>query len=165
VEVIAPMNDIEVLDSRERLMRSLHGSVSEHGWTMISIPTKWWQLWNPPWAYSIGLYETYKLPEVVIMGRMPELMSAMLTNIHEQLKAGERIDDGKEMDGVLIGQTCIFRLIDKKHYKKYLPWAIDFYGATDFPVLQCIWPDAQGRFPWQEGHERRVRRFQKLLFP
>jgi hypothetical protein len=163
--VMGKMNSGEVLDSQARLMSSLRDTISEYGWTVVSIPTKWWQLWNPPWAYSIGLYETYKLPDVVLMGRMPELTSAMMTNIHELIKMGERIGDGTELEGVLMGQTCIFRLIEKKNYKTYLPWAIDYYGSTDFPVLQCVWPDTQGKYPWQEGHERRVRRFQKLLFP
>ena len=155
------MSDQEVLNTKERLNKSLHETISQYGWTSVSMPEGRKQ---PPWSYSIGLFETYKVPEVVVMGKERALMSAMLTNIHEAVKTGQTLSDGLELSNVWIDNNCVFRTVEQKHYTKYLPWAVDYYGHQDFPVLQLIWPDPFGYFPWQEGFDTRLGRFQQMLF-
>ena len=39
-----------------------------------------------------------------------------------------------------------------------------FYRSPDFPVLQCFWPDAQGRFPWDPACDPDWRQDQPLLY-
>jgi len=33
-------------------------------------------------------------------------------------------------------------------------WAIWYYGGTDFPVLQAVYPDLENRFPEDEGFDK-----------
>lgn len=141
--------------------QGLSNTISEFGQTTIAMPGG---LWRPPWSYSIGLFKTYGLPEVVLLGREREIASSMMSRIYNEVRAGTQLADGIEVASILLDQVCIFRAIDEKHYKKYLPWAVDFYGNTGFPALQCIWPDMRGVYPWQAGHDKKVRRFQPFLF-
>jgi hypothetical protein len=39
--------------------------------------------------------------------------------------------------------------------------AVDFYGEV--PANQLVWPDMEGRFPWQDGFDERYRDQQVLL--
>ena len=64
---------------------------------------------------------------------------------------------------ILEGYDCAFRAVAKKQYKEYLGFARWYYKGNDFPVLQCVWPDKQHRFPWDDGFEERFRSRQPLL--
>jgi hypothetical protein len=32
-----------------------------------------------------------------------------------------------------------------------------------FPAMQLVWPDEQGRFPWESGYDERFFKLQRLL--
>jgi hypothetical protein len=43
--------------------------------------------------------------------------------------------------------------VDAQWYSPFLGYAQWFYESEDgFPVLQLVWPDEQGRYPWDEGY-------------
>lgn len=159
-------DDNLVLDVKEDILASLRETVADYGWTSFSVPSvsRWWRKSKPSWAYSIGLYQTYGLPEVVVIGRDPDLMARMLSDLHEKIKAGLRYGDGDRAEDMPIGNISVLRLIDKKHYQEYLPWALSFYGNSDFPVVQSVWTDSNNILPWQPGHDTSLRKFQPLLF-
>lgn len=58
--------------------------------------------------------------------------------------------------------TC-FAEVAPAHYETHLGQAMAFHGATSFPVLQVIWPDPQGFFPWEEAFDQRWQGKQHLL--
>jgi uncharacterized protein DUF4262 len=43
-------------------------------------------------------------------------------------------------------------------------YALWFYEDDPFPLMQCFWPDKEGRFPWDDGCDDYVRNAQPLLF-
>jgi len=50
----------------------------------------------------------------------------------------------------------IFRPVSQKRYEDYLGYGIWFYQSLpkSFPACQLVWPDADGRFPWERDHDR-----------
>jgi hypothetical protein len=46
-----------------------------------------------PWAYTVGLVESYDHPELVVTGLNVESSSVLLSGIAERVKTGERFDD------------------------------------------------------------------------
>lgn len=54
----------------------------------------------------------------------------------------------RDYDDILDGYKCAFRVVRTEHYKDLFGWAISHYQGTDFPALQCIWPDRNHKFPW-----------------
>ena len=46
--------------------------------------------------------------------------------------------------------------IARRHYRTYLGYAGWFHGGPRFPALQAVWPDAEGRFPWERWSSPRV---------
>jgi len=59
--------------------------------------------------------------------------------------------------------TC-FGEVDQQYYEHYFGQALVFHGTPNFPVLQVVWPDTRGHFPFEQGFEPRFRNKQHLLF-
>jgi hypothetical protein len=38
-------------------------------------------------------------------------------------------------------------------YEEYLGRAVLYYENSDFPVLQCVWPDQDSHFPNDKGYD------------
>ncbi len=55
-------------------------------------------------------------------------------------------------------------LQDPACYHTHLGQAVVFHGSCAFPVLQVIWPDPCGFFPWEASFDRRFAGMQRLLF-
>jgi len=123
--------------------------VERVGWSLMLIREEARQQ-KPGWAFTIGLFETYRHPEVVMFGLKEESRSSILNWIGRCVKGGKHFTAGAEHDWVLDGYPCWSRGVSKRWYRDLLGWAIWFYGGCDFPAVQCIWPDKQGVYPWQE---------------
>ncbi len=119
-----------------------------------------------PWfGYTIGLYETAHRPEVIMIGLTQERLLGFLHLIARNLLAGASYEAGATTTELTASnKPCFFGLVDPVHYDEYVGQASVYYAGQPFPVLQCVWCDTQGRFPWQEGFEERFREHQPLLF-
>src|SRR5687768_9010194 len=67
--------------------------VEEHGWHMIGIEA---DEEGPAFAYTIGLYETFGQPEVILFGLDTGIMFRLLNQIGEQVREGRRFGHGSE---------------------------------------------------------------------
>src|SRR6185503_14718031 len=56
-----------------------------------------------------------------------------------------------------------FRRVPEYQYGAYLGWGMRFYAHDSFPVLQMIYPDREGRWPWQDGVSPGIRALQPVL--
>lgn len=140
--------------------RKLLADVKGHGWHVIGVAE---DEEGPAFAYSIGLQHTFGHPEVIVFGLDVRLMHQMLNGIGEQIRSGQRFEHLDEASDVLDGFNVAFRSVDEKHFQEYLGYARWFYQGDDFPVLQCIWPDGQGRFPWHPEFPKALTTRQPVL--
>jgi hypothetical protein len=104
----------------------------------------------PPysWAYSVGLHYSYAHPEVVTFGLSDQTLGWMISTIGKRIGVGERFEPGQNYWEIIQGHTCTFIPVAKRAYQEFIGFATWFYKGDDFPVLQCIWPDHQSRYPW-----------------
>ena len=89
---------------------------------------------------TIGLFENFGHPEVVIFGMNPQVRHSILNWIGKNVQEGNPFAAGREHDWVLEGHNCWSRDVQKLWYKDLFGWAIWFYGGTEFPMVQCLWP-------------------------
>jgi hypothetical protein len=116
-------------------------------------------------AYTIGLPVTFPgAPELLMIGLDPDSMHAILNNAAALMKEGKRFADGDEVSGLIKNWSLAFRTVPKHRYEAFVGQALNYYDHDDFGLLQVIWPDTKGRFPWQERFEERFREKQPLLF-
>ena len=101
------------------------------------------------WTYTIGFWQQYRHPEVIIFGLGPRLGASLLNHINEILKAGgRRFDGGTSADDILEGFKCYFEAIPADRYGEYLLGNSWFYGDNEFPAVQMIWPTPSQVYPW-----------------
>jgi hypothetical protein len=100
-------------------------------------------------AYTAGLFHNYGHAELILFGLDLEVMHAVLNDCGELVKSGRKLEPGQKLGGLLEGDyELLFREVKApQSYKQHVGYALAFYKGRDFPLLQVVWPDAQGRFP------------------
>ena len=118
---------------------------------------------NPPFSYSVGLFENYLHPEIVIIGLKYELAHVLLNNMAHEIKNGKTFTAKEFHEGVLDDFLCYFGEVPKTEYKNHVGWAIWFYEGYDFPLVQCVYPTVKGKFAWEKDFPEDARFFCKML--
>ena len=140
--------------------RKLLADIARVGWAVLGIPE---DDEGPGYAFSIGLYRTFAHPEVILIG-LPWEVSHRFTNaIGAAVRTGERYEAGREYDHLAEGYPSAFVAVDRSHYKQYLGTAGWFYRGWDFPVIQMVYPDRDGAYPWDAGSTPGYWRRQPIL--
>ncbi|RJO70087.1 DUF4262 domain-containing protein [Nocardia panacis] len=121
-------------------------NVGEHGWGVLGIPE---EDTTGSWAYTVGLWHTYRMPEVAMFGMNPQTMIAMLNIVGRQVAAGNGLELGQRLDSVINdGHQVVLRPIDETWRWPLFGTGFRFYRDTpEWPVLHCVWPDRAQRFP------------------
>jgi hypothetical protein len=157
----APENDWVVVDEAEAFVERC---VEEFGWAVEIVPEGDTED-QPAFAYTVGLMANFGHPELIVFGLEGEDMHTILNSLGERVKAGETLAVGAPISDVLEGgvQVMLRPVADPKSYDDHVGYAIAYYEGRDFPLLQLVWPDEQGRFPGEEGVDPVVATAQPLL--
>ncbi len=128
--------------------QKLLGDVRDFGWHHLHI--------HPDaglrWSFSVGLFETWGHPEVVVFGLDMETAQGVLSVAADIAKAGQQAADGTHAGDFIEAYEVCFLRVRPHWYGSFLGYAQWYNGtAGGFPVLQLVWPDASGRFPWEAG--------------
>jgi hypothetical protein len=135
-------------------------NIEKYGCAVISVKSKLGRAYG--WTYTIGVYDTCGKPDLITVGLDPEVAHSCLNNAVKRLRSGVDIVKTRQAD--LIGDVdCEFRPVDPKWIKRFMNWANWYYGNSEFPVLQAVYPDLQNRFP--ENDDFNVHFKQPLMQP
>ncbi|MFF4341493.1 DUF4262 domain-containing protein [Kitasatospora sp. NPDC001540] len=151
-------------DRADRIDRSTNVHIGEHGWSVIMVPA---DEEGPGFAYTVGLWHTHRRPELAMFGLDVQAMRAMLNLLGARAAAGEPLVAGRAYGDVVEGRPVVLRDVDRGWYREFLGMVIAHYRHPPVPVLQVLWPDADGAFPWQpeSGEPYRAQQPQLWLPP
>ena len=135
-------------------------TIENHGWAVIRISA---DADGPSFAYSIGLYQTFEHPEIIIVGLHPDTAHKLINDVGDAVRQGARVRAGETSSAFLADFACTFRRVPPHQYRAYLGRALWYYKDRAFPTLQFIYPDRDGRWPWEEGVHPDFRRTQPVL--
>ncbi|MGW1768255.1 DUF4262 domain-containing protein [Streptomyces sp. NPDC002073] len=147
--------DISELDSRTQ---STVDVIDRHGWQVSMVPA---DDEGPGWAYTVGLWHRLRMPEVAMFGLDIPLMQAVLNDLGRQAVEGQPLEAGQERHDVA-SVPVVLRAVDYRWYRAFFGTAIGYYRKPPFPVLQVVWPNRDGVFPWQPGGEGLLSRQPRL---
>jgi hypothetical protein len=123
--------------------------VEEFGWHVIKAEE---DASGPGFAFTIGLTHNFGRPELIVFGLPPDVMHQILNLAGDNIRAcTEKFESGMKTTELLEGYAWAFIEFPKSSYHDFLGYAIWFYKGEEFDVLQCVWPDKAGRFPWEAG--------------
>lgn len=133
--------------------------VEQYGWAVIRVDA---EAETPDYAYSLGLFKTFRHPEVIIFGLDMDVLHELVNVIGKQVAAGQRFEAPSLSPDVLEDYECAFRTVAPGAVHRYMGAAVRYYDG-DFPAVHCLWPDRQGRFPWNPDASADYRRLQPML--
>lgn len=118
----------------------------------------------PAHAHSVGLFRSWDHPELAVFGLPADVLREAIVRLGDRVRQGRRIDHGDVAEDVLPDRAVAFRRIVPRHYAIYLAHAVWYHGGAQFPALQVVWADGEGRFPWDRWFPRELRDAQPVLF-
>jgi hypothetical protein len=122
--------------------------IATYGWTVMRVSA---DAPGPDFAYSIGMVQTLSHPEILVIGFPLDTAHRLINDVGEAIRHGSRFVAGGVSDAFLEGYSVTFRRVPDYQYAAYLGWGSRFYRHEPFAVLQMIYPDREGRWPWQDG--------------
>lgn len=142
------------------IKNQVDGLVAEGGWLVMGVGGSETE---PGFCYTIGLH-SLGLPEVIIMGLPPTNGQTLLNDVGFMMKEqGGPVEFGKSYDEFANLPTQ-FVEVDEQYIKEYMCQAGFYYGeSTPLKAIQMVWPDTQGKFPWDMEFEERFRAVQPIL--
>lgn len=137
-------------------------TVGEHGW---AISGRHGDEAAPPWAYSVGMWLTCQVPELVMCGLPVENAASIINAIGARISDGADFTAGDVLDDVCPAPLTL-RPVDGswRATPGLLAISDTFYGMVRPPYLQVVWPDKHGKFPWESGFNVAFDRVQPLLW-
>jgi hypothetical protein len=112
---------------------------------------------GPSFAYTVGLWHTHRSPELAMFGLDIYLMQ-------DGIAAGEPVEADQERHDLIKRYPVVLKQVDLRWYREYFGQAIAFYRRPPFPILEVVWPDRDGRFPWQPEHRQQHPALQPKLW-
>ena len=147
----------EATDAGER--RAI-ADVHKYGWHVLKVLE---DDEGPGFAYTVGLYHSFRHPELMIVGLPLDVAHAILNLAGEAIRRGAQYSVDVETEDLLEERTCRFRRVPESEYQNYLGWDLWFYDGPAFPALQVIWPDRAGRWPWDPLVDPSIRNIQPVI--
>jgi hypothetical protein len=134
--------------SLEAVLTKIDEDIIRHGWSTIGV---FGTGEDPivPFAYSVGFTELDQ-PEVIVYGLPAEMAHGIIGCVYDAIKAGEQLKDGAELGKIL-----------KEPYKVWVR-AVPGDGSPanaararyeSVRLVQIVWPDRVGNYPWEDGYE------------
>ncbi|GLZ29407.1 hypothetical protein Lesp02_15970 [Lentzea sp. NBRC 105346] len=118
--------------------------VRKHGWSVLHV------FGNVDFVYTVGLWHTFRRPEIAMFGldgkSMQHWVNLCVTVGHDN---GWPADD-EPFQGVIDGVDTQLRKVHKDWDDPLFNSAFRFYSGVRVPFLQLVWPDREGRWPWDD---------------
>ncbi|MDD4866187.1 MAG: DUF4262 domain-containing protein [Mycobacterium sp.] len=123
------------------------------GWAVVGVcPTVNSPEETTPFAYTVGL-TAHGYPELVIAGLDPRTSQALLNDLANRVYGqAVRFTHGQHVSDLIAG--CDAVIVEGPVIAELLPgMAYARYGRNAVRLQQIVWPDKDGRFPWQDGYD------------
>lgn len=118
---------------------------------------------EPGWSYTVGMWHSFEQPEVIVIGLDTEVATAVLDAVADDAAEGGSFAAGTRHDDLLHGYPVTMRSVPAAQRDRRLGEAAWAYEGADFPCVQLVYPDKQGRWPWQPDVRDGFRRIQPVL--
>jgi hypothetical protein len=128
--------------------RKVLDDVDEYGVHVVHVPAEGD---GPGFSFTVGLWHSFEQPEVIVFGLEDELAADLLNAIADEASEDRKYLDGTRHDDVLVGYPVRFVAVPRERYRDFLGLAIWAHESDAFPCVQLVYPDKQGRWPWDTG--------------
>ena len=140
--------------------QKLIDDVAEHGWHCVHIMA---EDEHVAYSFTVGLYETYGHPELIIVGLSPGVSHQILSIVADAARVGVPLDLARSTDALINHYSCCFAEVPLSEYYEHVGFASWYYQGNNFPLYQIVWPSKSGQFPWHSQASLEFRAAQPML--
>jgi hypothetical protein len=133
--------------------------IAERGYHVVRSP----EGSAPALAHSIGLFHGFDHAEICVLGEPPGGGHTLVERLAAEVQRGARLEPGQVVAESLLGWPVALVAVSPRQHAELLPLAVWYHGGVRFPVVQAVWPDSAGRFPWERWAARDLREDQPIL--
>jgi hypothetical protein len=116
----------------------LAANIQKHQWLVFNITGS--SEAELRFSYTVGLFETFGHPEVVISGLPNDVALAILNDIGSDVAKGVSREAEVLYDDILAGYPCVFKPVPTHVYEAYFGRALVFYEGLIFPFCSACGP-------------------------
>jgi hypothetical protein len=153
------MSDRKLPEPEDEHDHKILGDIARVGWSVIGIEES---EEGPGYAFSVGMFHTLKHPEIVIMGLKPTTAQSLINAIGDAAREGKPVAPAERSEDFASFPLAFVEMLPR-YYREYIGYARWLYRGSEFPVLQCLWPDKAELFPWQPDYDARFFQLQRVL--
>lgn len=135
--------------------------VKEHGWQTTSVGAD--DNGDPAFSYTTGFWFSVNQPEIVLFDFPPQLSHDVFGQMIRMAREGYHFPIWKPVEGVLSNEIVYLVPATREAGVQYLRSSDWFYKRCEFPVLQLVWSDRDGRFPWENDFDPALMKLQPNL--
>ncbi|MFL6600745.1 MAG: DUF4262 domain-containing protein [Steroidobacteraceae bacterium] len=140
--------------------------IRQYGWVVIGV-YEHVERSEPPMAYTMGLVENFGHPELIIFGLPMEVShKALNTLVRRFVRPGGHVPLGEPIDRVFERFPVAAKMLATEVAERYALMAERRARERSLPlsVVQIVWTDPEGRFPWESAYDRSFDGIQPRLF-
>jgi Domain of unknown function (DUF4262) len=135
-------------DARREFQARTLAHIAEHGQSIVGVFGETREGCRyPSFAYTIGMTKN-KLPEFIVFSLDHQIAQAVLNQMCD--RAREIPYAAGFYDNILSGYKAALLPVRKGRADDYVVQATNLFD--DVEVMQLVWPDQNGRFPWQKDY-------------
>ncbi len=160
-----------VHDQRLNYLAGCLDIVDRHGWMIQGVFPVAGGPPAPTFCYTVGLshpsgrHKWDPHPEFITIGVGFDAGKYILNELGEMVRNGRSLTAGEQLTGLVAGDFVLTLVQVADDSSHPLNTVRDLYGKDIAPgVLQVVFPDMEGRFPWDDGYDLDPR-VQPLLGP
>jgi Domain of unknown function (DUF4262) len=149
--------------AKDDLEKIVLANIAEFGWHAVNVIE---DDGHPPWTFTIGFYETWEFPEMIIIGRSRATAQHILNTIAIGLDDNHRPDLNTTTTDLIPGAKCFFLEVSSHHYQDYVGFGrLSAPAANPSPLHQIVWPNTDRVFPWNPDVPDSFIEWQPILGP
>jgi len=118
---------------------------------------------HQPFSCTVGLFHSYRRPELLICGLPREVSHGVLSIAAEAAARGEPLNLSTPTSELLEGYPCVSVEVPIAEYPEHVGFARWYYEGDQFPVQQVVWPSKARVFPWHPAASAEFRAVQPVL--
>ena len=147
-------------DERQEEQRRILADIQENGLHIACTPES---SGAPGYSCSLGLSHSFDHPEVIVFGLAPDVAAELINALADEASDGRKFLPGTEAADLLQSYPVRFTAVDDQQREQFFGAATWLYAERDLEVVQLVYPDQKGRWPWDESAREGFRANQPLL--
>lgn len=137
------------VDKREVYFKRVYDNIENIGYHTTAVME---EINFTPFAYSTGIFENFKIPELFISGLGPNLSGELIKQYSEKFKFG-KVPLNEKIVNLSDRFPIYFIKVNNNDLAEYVHTSIKFYENRNYEYLQLVFPNLNGNFPSETNYD------------